>query len=336
MTFTLTDETGQQLSDHLSSFWFYMSFKLNPEGRVQLQQGGYTLPGGAAQPSGSCWLAVLMDGEALNRPPPATAGDGVAGSNQLEVHHSNHGAIKFKNFSYESSAKIIRNGEWADLRLFQGAKPLPPNNTDHPGWIDTSGWRRNPFQTRPDANHWTRSFSFGEISGAAADLTVIEGNKTGEPRAVSLARRMVRDTICAEILKVGSLNANGGAIPPLHVNTVSNSVGPSTLPPMTVLTNASNSSAQGYVMIGAGAFAAISADLMLSDWENLGSPQDVLKRLARAAWAPDNASIGSGRLLRKLHNIHDSQHSGSFYGAGMETDPVEVLHIRSNDGGDVA
>jgi hypothetical protein len=316
MTFVLTDESDQKLSDRLSSFWFYLPFKVHPNRRVQL------LPGNPAADGQGCRLAVLIDGAPNRQVPPPSDPTLEAGGNTLQVEHAEYGKLKFNSLMYEGSVGIVRNNEWAELRLFAGVG-------DDANWIETNNWSRKPFEIAENANRWTRRFSFGDIDGAAVDATTVEMNKAGSPRAVTLIRRMINNTICAQILAVGGLTANGGApMPPLKVTTTGR---PPSLPDVNLLTGVNEHEAHGYVMIAAGAFAAVSADSMLSTFETISNSADVMRRLSQVAWAPDNVSQNDGRLLRKLNNIHDTGRSGVFEGSGLNTDPVEVLHVRAGD-----
>jgi hypothetical protein len=322
MTFVLTDESKQQLTDRLSSFWFYLPFKIHPTNRrVEL------LPSNPAADGLGCRVAVLIDGAPNRQLPPPTDAALEAGRNTLTVAHAEYGTLKFNSLMYEGSVSVVRNNEWAELRLFAGVG-------DAADWIETNNWSRPAFDIAPNANLWQRSFKFGDIDGAAVDATTVEMNKAGSPRAVTLIRRLINNTICAEILTVGGLDAGSGD--PMPSLTVTTTGGPSKLPTHNLLTAANNKAAEGYVMIAAGAFAAISADSMLSAFETISDSADAMRRLSQVAWAPDNVSQKDGRLLRKLNNIHDTGRSGVFEGSGLNTDPVEVLHVRASGGGDIS
>ncbi|WP_419695408.1 hypothetical protein ACN2CC_02060 [Mesorhizobium muleiense] len=331
MTFVLTDESKQQLSDRLSSFWFYLPFKIHPTNhKVEL------LPRNPAADGVGCRVAVLIDGAPNRQLPPATNPTLAAGGNTLLVEHADYGKLKFNNLMYEGSVSVVRNNEWAELRLFAGVG----NAAD---WIETGSWSRPAFEIAANVNLWQRVFKFGQIDEAAVDATTVELNKTGSPRAVTLVRRLINNTICAEILAVGGLDANRGRpIPILTVTKkeppaptagekpVAATEGPPSLPDLSLLTGANSHAAEGYVMIAAGAFAAMSADSMLSAFETISDSADAMRRLSQVAWAPDNVSQNDGRLLRKLNNIHDTGRSGVFEGSGLNTDPVEVLHVRAS------
>jgi hypothetical protein len=141
---------------------------------------------------------------------------------------------------------------------------------------------------------------------------------------------MIKNTICAEITAVGGTGNGGAAMPRLLVTTAG---GPRDLPDLSLFSGGFTHQATGYVMIAAGAFAAISADSMLSTFETIAGSSDAMQRLAQVAWVPDNVGQKDGRLLRKLNNIHDTGRSGVFEGIGLNTDPVEVLHVRVIGGG---
>jgi hypothetical protein len=273
---------------------------------------------------------VLIDGAPNRQLPPPTNAALEAGSNTLTIEHAKYGNLKFSSLMYEGSVSVVRNNEWAELRLFAGVG-------DAADWIETNNWKRPAFDIAKNANLWRRGFKFGDIDGAAVDATTVEMNRAGSPRAVTLIRRLIKNTICAEILAIGLDKSGKKLMPSLTVTTTG---GPSTLPAHNLLTAENNDAAEGYVMIAAGAFAAISADSMLSAFETISDSADAMRRLSQVAWAPDNVSQkddkNAGRLLRKLNNIHDTGRSGVFEGSGLNTDPVEVLHVRAVGGGNIS
>ncbi|MDD2869312.1 hypothetical protein [Neomegalonema sp.] len=326
MSFVLHDERNE-LTNKLNSFWVHLPFSIAANNDVHLRHSGSNDGVGFR-------VAVLIDGDARTRPPPPTDTEVSAGSHQLTISHKDHGTLKFGDLIHEGRISVTRNGEWAELRLFRGVTTMLP--TAYPEWIDTADWRRMPFPPDRDGNHWTRRFAFGGIDGAVCDASCVEENAHGDAVAVSLVRRMVSNTICAELMRIGALDGNGvDKMPKLELKTSAPS-GIMSLPDMELLTGSAGFPADGYVMIAAGAFAAISADSMLSDWETVADSADAKRRLARIVWAPENMGQNDGRLLRKLNNTHDNSRSGAFEGRGMNTDPVEVLHVRAAGGGHIA
>lgn len=325
MSFVLMDELSQRLSNSLSSFWIYVPFTITAGHKVQLVSAPANGNGVA------CRVAVLIDGGTSTALPPQPRAGLAAGGHGLKITHESDGSISCANLMYEGAVEVKRDGEWAQLRLFRGVA------NDGANWVSTSGWTKEAFSADEDTNLWKRTFHFGAISGADLDATTIDEDQFGRATAVSLVRRMDRHTILAQLLSVSGVLAPGAN--PMHTLKIETKAPDKSklpsLPATTLLTGANRTSAQGYVMIAAGAFAAISADAMLADWDAIATAAVAKRRLAGVAWSPDNVSVAEPRLLRKLNNIHENGRSGVFEGSGMVTDPVEVLYVKGTDPGAV-
>lgn len=323
--YALKDQSGD-VCQNLTSFWYYMPFTLGANLEVTLRAGGQD----------RCYVAVLLDGEAWDPQPKPVNTDGmVAGSYRLEVSDANHGTIEFKQLHLVRVIRLHRNNEWAELRVYQGHQP--GGVAGPPPWIDATNWMKPPDIVQPDRNHWKRSFDFGGIQEQPIDESVIGYNNQGEPRRVTLVRRLIQGTISDAVIAVGSTAMNqGDRMPSLTFHCKDNGGGLTTMLSENFLTQVPIQNRAGFTMIAAGAFAAEDADMMLSRWTNIPGPriQDtVCERLGQIVWAPSNISQGAagGRLLRKLNNVHDTDALGAVSKTGLDTDPVEVLHVECSD-----
>ena len=194
--------------------------------------------------------------------------------------------------------------------------------------IEGSRWTRLPYKRNSSPNAWERTFAFGGITGAVVDESVIVSNNAGKPKRVTLVRRFIQGGgLCDTVIGKGSVSLQ--TCEPIPELTISTSVGSKLVAEMdevTFLTDKTQGSRRGFVMMTAGAFSWQSADSMLARWRSTGSSQELLERLERIAWCPENVALfgeESERFLRMLHNIHDMGTDGAFSGTGLNSDPGE-------------
>ena len=325
MAYKLEDQSGT-VTENLTSFCFFMPFELETNGEVRL-----------THESDACHVAFLLDGAAAVRRPTAVEPNREPGAYSLSVKHKTDGEITFEHLDLVRTVRVHRNNEWAELRLYCGNGDVE----NRPKWIDASGWTKLPFRQKLTSGVWDRTFSFGGINGSVVDEAVVVFDEQGKPIKVTLVRRLVKGgSLCDTVIEKGATKGDSGDVmPELVVSTKAGSSMVADLDEERFLTDQAMAGRRGFVMMTAGAFSWQSADTMLAYWRSVASSEEVCSLLERIAWAPENvAQFGkeNKRFLRKLHNTHDTGRNGAFSGAGLNTDPVEVLYVESaEDTGDV-
>ena len=328
MTYKLQDR-NVTVTEHLSSYLFFMSFKLDNEKRIELLEDG-------------CYVAVLLDGAANSKTPADVGGGEADGSYNLTVVHKSRGEIKFSDLNFLRSIRLRRNNEWAELRLYQGCGNDDVLGRNRPEWVDTTGWKMKQHSSSHDLkNQWQRTFEFAPITSAPLDQSVVVWNKTGQPTSVTVIRRLIEGGSLSNIMRTGgTLSASeGGEMPELTLHC-GDAGGAPKLPEEKFLTDRNVSSRRGFTMIAAGAFASQDADTLVDRWNSVVD-SNILEHLREIAWAPKNAaqeeSGNKGKSwLRKLYGAHNTEKRGTFAGTGINDDPVEVLHVESDTNDSVA
>ena len=265
MAYKLADQSGA-VTDNLTSFWFYMPFKLETDGGVVLTDGGMD----------SCHVAVLLDGRSIVQQPRGVDPNKEAGSYSLTLEHKNDGEIAFQHLDIVQTVQVHRNSEWAELRLYRGDGDVE----ERPKWIDASRWTRPPYGQDLSPKTWERTFSFGGIGGAVIDESVIVSNAKGKPKRVTLVRRLVQGGgLCDTVIGKGSTNDQKcKPIPELAISTSAGSKQVAEMAEVKLLTDKTQTNRRGFVMMTAGAFSWQSADSILAQWRSMGSSQDILER----------------------------------------------------------
>lgn len=297
----------------LSSFWFYMPFTLTLNGLIN------PLTGDAGR---GCFFAVLLDGPAAKKQPPKIKDALGVGKFKLEVKHEEHGSVVFDDYDFIRATRIRRNNEWSELRMYQGT-----TTRDTYDWVNPQNWSLDAPAITSSPTHWNRTFEFDQIKGSV-DQSVVQYGASGQPLSVTLIRRLDKGgSICQKLATEGRYGAK--AIPKLKLKT--ESLGsPPELPEETFFGQPTEGRV-GFAMMAAGAFAFEEADTMIARWLIPGNEDNVLAKLCEVAFSKYDTFDWERRSRRKLYNVSNSRITGVFSGSGMDTNPVEVLHVYSQN-----